>query len=75
MMSEKLKVETSDQSVQIIGNREGLRGLAEVALQLADLPEDDEQARKLGNHYHFADYMNNAEEGSVPLVILYKPDL
>jgi hypothetical protein len=28
-----------------------------------------------GNHYHFADYMNNAEDGSVPFVILYKPDL
>jgi hypothetical protein len=74
-MAEKLMVVTSDQGVEIIGNRAGLRGLAEVALQLAELPENDEEARKLGNHYHFEDFLNSAEEGSVPLTILYKPDL
>jgi hypothetical protein len=54
---------------------EGLRELARVCLALADLPEDDEEARRLGNHYHFAEYMNNSEEGSTPFIILYKPTL
>jgi len=39
------------------------------------LPEDDDEAKRLGNHYHFADYMNNLEQGSTPVIILYKPDL
>lgn len=74
-MVEKLKIQHYENGFEIIGNREGLRGLADVCLQLANLPEDDEQAKALGNHYHYADYMNNLEEGSVPVVILYKPDL
>ena len=72
---EKLKVIISSDGVEIVGNREGLQGLAEVCLKLAELPEDLEESRRLGNHYHYADYMNNAEEGSTPLVILFKPDL
>ena len=74
-MAEKLKVHTSRDGIEIVANREGLRGLAEICLRLADLPEDDEAAQRLGNHYHYADYMDNAEEGSIPLVILYKPNL
>jgi hypothetical protein len=72
---EKLKIATSSEGIEITGNREGLRGLAEICLKLAGLPEDLEESQRLGNHYHYADYMNNAEEGSTPLVILYKPDL
>ena len=74
-MAEKLKVEHVDGALEIIANREGLEGLAEICLQLAALPEDDTEAGKLGNHYHYADYMSNAEEGSLELVIRYKPDM
>jgi hypothetical protein len=73
-MAEKIKVVTSGEGVEVIGNRAGLKGLAEIALRLAALPEDDEEAKRLGNH-HFADYLNSAEEGSVPMIITYKPDL
>jgi hypothetical protein len=45
-MAEKLMVVTSDQGVEIIGNRAGLRGLAEVALQLANCPR---MTRRPGN--------------------------
>jgi hypothetical protein len=74
-MSEKLRIRTTEGGLEIIGNRDGLRGFAEVCLRLANLPEDKGEAAKMGNHYHFADYMNNLEEGSVALVILYDPDL
>jgi hypothetical protein len=72
---EKLHIRANEDGFEIVGNREGLKGLAEVCLRLAELPDNDEEAKKLGNHYHFADYMNNLEEGSVPLTILYKVDL
>jgi hypothetical protein len=71
----KLLVRRHEDRFEVVGNREGLKGLAEVCLRLADLPENDEEAQKLGSHYHYADYMNNAEEGSIPLIILDKPDL
>lgn len=74
-MAEKLKATPYQDGFEIIGNREGLKGLAAICQQLADLPENDDEARRLGNHYHYADYMNNLEEGSIPFVILYKPDL
>ena len=73
MMAEKLKVYPYKDGFEIAGNREGLQGLAEVCLALSRL--SDEEAKTAANHYHFADYMNNAEAGSVPLVILFKPDL
>lgn len=74
-MAEKLKVIPYQDGFEIIGNREGLKGLAAICQQLADLPENVREAQRLGNHYHYADYMNNLEEGSIPIVILYKPDL
>ena len=74
-MAEKLKVVHVEGVLEIVANREGLQGLAEICLQLAALPEDDEEARRLGNHYHYADVMNNAEEGSLELIVRYKPDL
>jgi hypothetical protein len=74
-VAEKLVTQPHRDGFEIVGNREGLNGLAEICLQLADLPEDDAEATRLGNHYHFADYMNNLEEGSIPVVIHYKPDL
>jgi len=71
----KLKAYTYEDGFEIAGNREGLRQLAEVCLALSNLPEDDEEAQRLCNHYHFAVYMNNLEDGSVPFIVLYKPNL
>jgi hypothetical protein len=75
MPGEKLTARRYENGFEIIGNREGLRGLADVCLALAALPEDVDASRKAGNHYHFDEDMNNLEPGSVPFVILYKPDL
>ena len=74
-MDYKLKAYPYDDGFEIVGNREGLRELPRVCLALADLPEDDEEAKRLGNHYHFAEYMNNSEAGSTPFIILYRPNL
>jgi hypothetical protein len=74
-MAEKLKVVAVDDGFEIIGNRQGLLGLADICTQLARLPEDAEKAKRLGNHYHYAPWMNNTEDESIPLTILYKPDL
>jgi hypothetical protein len=75
MADEKLLIRRLDDGFEIVGNREGPRGLADVCLDLAALPQDVEASRQAGNHYHFAEYMNNLEPGSIPIVILYKPDL
>ena len=74
-MAEKFLVVRDGDGFEIIGNRDGLVGLAQMCLQLAMLPEDGDQAKKLGNHYHFQPEMNNAEEGLLRMTILYKPDL
>lgn len=59
--------------IEIQANRAGLRDLAEVCKRLSELT--DEQAATSANHYHIADYMNNAEEGSLELIILFTPSL
>jgi hypothetical protein len=59
--------------IEIIGNRAGLRDLAEVCARLSEL--SDEDTKTPANHYHIADYMGNAEEGSLELIILCRPDL
>lgn len=70
----KLKVVRLESGeLEIIGNRAGLKDLAEVCKGLSELT--DEEAKTPANHYHIADYMNNAEDGSLELIILYKPDL
>ena len=74
-MGIKLIARPHEDGFEIVGNREGLRRLAEVCLSLADLPQDDAEARKMGNHFHFADYMNTLDDGSTPFIVLYKPDL
>jgi hypothetical protein len=74
-MEEKIKISVDADGVKVIGNRRGLIGLAEICQQLAQLPENLEESRKLGNHYHYAEWMNNAEASSVPLEILYDPTL
>jgi len=59
--------------IEIIGNRSGLKDLADVCQSLSEL--SDEQAKTAANHYHIADFMSNAEEGSLQLIILYDPHL
>jgi hypothetical protein len=59
--------------IEIVGNRAALRDLADVCKKLGEL--SDEDARTAANHYHIADYMNNAEAGSLELIIRVKPDL
>jgi hypothetical protein len=72
---EKLKVSISSEGVQVVGNRRGLLGLAQICTQLANLPETRAESRKLGNHYHYEQFTNNAEPGSVNMEILYDPEL
>lgn len=69
----KLKVIKSDSgAIEIIGNRAALKDLAEVCRSLSEL--SDEESGTAANHYHVADYLNNAEEGSLELIILCNPD-
>jgi len=76
-MDPKLKAYPQSGGFEIVGNREGLRELARVCLELAELPEDVEESRCLGNHYHFDENLAQGlvEEGSTPFVVLYRPDL
>lgn len=70
----KLKVVRLDGGeIELIGNRAGLRDLADVCQGLSELSDD--QAKTAANHYHIADYMNNADDGSLELIIRYDPDL
>jgi hypothetical protein len=70
----RLKVVRLDTGeLEVIGNRAGLRDLAEVCRGLSELSDDDAQTP--ANHYHIADYMNNAEDGSLELIIRYDPNL
>lgn len=70
----KLKViRLESGELEIIGNRAGLKDLGDVCQRLSEL--SDEEAKTGANHYHIADYMNNAEEGSLEMIILCKPDL
>lgn len=70
----RLKVVRLDGSeIEVIGNRAGLKDLAEVCHGLSELSDDE--AKTPANHYHIADYMNNAEDGSLELIIRYDPNL
>ena len=70
----KLKVvRLSTGELEVIGNRAGLKDLAEVCQGLSEL--SDNEAKTPANHYHIADFMNNAEEGSLELIIRYDPNL
>jgi hypothetical protein len=66
-----IRLETGE--IEIVGNRAGLKDLADVCQQLSNLSDDEAQTG--ANHYHIADYMNNAEEGSLELIIRFRPDL
>ncbi len=70
----RLKVVRLDTGeLEVIGNRAGLKDLAGVCRGLSELSDD--QAKTPANHYHIADYMNNAEPGSLELIIRYDPNL
>jgi hypothetical protein len=70
----KLKVVRLESGeLEIQANRAGMKDLADVCQGLSELTE--EQAKTPANHYHIADYMNNAEEGSLELIIFYRPDM
>ena len=45
------------------------------ARRLANLPETRAESENLGNHYHYEEFMNNAEPGSVNMEMLYDPEL
>jgi hypothetical protein len=74
-MAERIKAVVTSDGFEIIANREGLIGLADVCRRLADLPENAEESRRLGNHFHYAPWMNNAEDDSIAFTILHKPEL
>ena len=69
----RIKISYNNGEIEIAGNREGLKYIAEICSGLSEL--SSEEAKTGANHYHFADYMNNAEEGSIATIILYNPDL
>ena len=70
----KLIVSRTDKGeVEIVGNRAGLEGLADMCSGLASL--DEEAAKTAANHYHVDEWMNNAEPGSLPLKIRLDPNL
>ena len=60
----KLKVSRLESGeIEIVANRAGLKDLAEVCARLSEL--SDEEVKTPANHYHIADYMSNAEAGSL----------
>ena len=65
-----VRLETGE--FEVIGNRAGLADLANVCLGLSRLSDDE--AKTAANHYHIADFLNNAEEGSLELIIRYDPN-
>jgi hypothetical protein len=74
-MAEKIRALATKDGFEIIGNREGLLGLADICQRLAGLPDNPDQSQRLGNHYHYAPWMNNAADDSIAFTILYQPEL
>src|SRR5262245_13414138 len=71
-MASKVKITLSEGEILIAGNREGLKDLADICYSLSQL--SDEQASTPANHWHIDEFLNTAEAGSVPAVILLKRD-
>ena len=63
----KLKVLMEDGEIHIHGNRAALKNLADACAALCEL--SDEEAKTAANHFHYADYMNSAAEGSIALMV------
>lgn len=71
----KLIIRLDEGVIKVVGNRDGLLQLADVCSRLAMLPETRAESRKLGNHYHYAEYGNNVETSSAEMEILYDPEM
>jgi hypothetical protein len=63
----RLKVTLHEGEVHIHGNRAGLRDLANTCAALVAL--SDEEAKTAANHVVYADYMNSADDESIPLMV------
>ena len=69
----KYEIHKYKDGFEITADREALIWFSEICLELSKLSDAD--AKTAANHYHLDEYLGNAEPGSIPLVILYKPDL
>jgi hypothetical protein len=69
----KYKIYKNKDGFEIAADREALVWLSEICLGLSKL--NDEDAKTGANHYHLDEYFGNAEPGSIPLVILCRPDV
>jgi hypothetical protein len=69
----KYKISTYKDGFEIAADREALLWLSEICQYLCKL--SDEEAETAANHYHLDEYLRNAEPGSIPVVLLYKPHL
>lgn len=69
----KIKIIYKNGEITIEGNKDGLMFLADICYNLSNISDDE--AKTAANHYHIADYMNNAEKESIPTIILYNPNL
>ena len=63
----RLKVTLEGGEVHVSASRAALKDLAETCLALSAL--SDEDAKTAANHVHYADYMNSADDGSIPMMI------
>jgi hypothetical protein len=72
-MKNKIKMSYENGEIVIEGNRDGLRHLSEICQRLSNL--SDAEANTPVNHYHISEDMNNAEQGSLPAVIIYNNEL
>jgi len=63
----RLNVSIQNGEVHIHGNRAGLKDLANVCEALSNL--SDEEAKTAANHVTYADFMNSADEGSIPMMV------
>ena len=68
----RLKVVLENGEVHIHGNRAGLKDLAHVCAALSAL--SDEDAKTGANHVICADYMNSADDGSIPMMVCLTVD-
>jgi len=72
-MKNKIKISSENGEIVIEGNRDGLRHLSEICQRLSNLSEAETNTP--ANHYHLSSEMNNAEEGSLPAVIILDEEL
>ena len=69
----KYRIYKYEDGFEIAADREALVWLSDICRALSEL--SDEEAKTAANHYHLDEFVGHAEPGSIPLVILYKPDV